>query len=96
MPAYVHINLRVLDESRQMALTSRFQKALALAGGRMLHFGQVAHVLEGDLSPLPMAGILEFPSVEQALAFYESPEYAPVKAERLEVQEARIFIVDAG
>ncbi len=48
------------------------------------------------MMPLPLAGIFEFPTLAEALAFYQSPEYAPIKAERDMAQEARIFVVDAG
>ena len=53
MPAYVHINLRVIDPAKQAALAPRFQAALQEAGGRILHFGRVAQVLEGEEAPLP-------------------------------------------
>jgi uncharacterized protein (DUF1330 family) len=96
MPAYVHINMRVIDPARQAALLPRFQAALQEAGGRILHFGPVAKVLEGDETPLPLAGIFEFPSLAAALAFYESERYAPIKAERRLAQEARMFVVDAN
>ena len=96
MPAYVHINMRVIDPARQAALLPRFQAALQEAGGRILHFGPVAKVLEGDETPLPLAGIFEFPSLAAALAFYESERYAPIKAERRLAQEARMFVVDAS
>jgi uncharacterized protein (DUF1330 family) len=96
MPAYVHVNLRIKDSAKQAALAPRFQAALQAAGGRILHFGPVVQMLEGDVSPLPMAGIFEFPTLADALAFYESSEYAPIKVERHEAQEARMFIVDAG
>jgi uncharacterized protein (DUF1330 family) len=96
MTAYVHINMRIKDPERQAALVPRFQAALQAAGGRILHFGPVAEVLEGNVEPLPLAGIFEFPSVADALAFYRSPEYAPIKVERDLAQEARMFIVDAG
>jgi len=56
----------------------------------------VAQMLEGDLVPLPLAGIFEFATLADALAFYQSPEYAPIKAEREAAQEARMFVVDAG
>jgi uncharacterized protein (DUF1330 family) len=95
MPAYVHVNLRVLDPAKQAALAPRFRDALTAAGGKILHFGPVAEVLEGD-APLPLAGVFEFPSLGQAIAFYNSEAYAPVKAARREAQEARMFIVDAG
>jgi uncharacterized protein (DUF1330 family) len=96
MPAYVHVNLRIKDPARQAALAPRFQAALQAAGGRILHFGPVAEVLEGDVTPLPLAGIFEFPTLADALAFYHSSEYAPLKLEREAAQEARMFVVDAG
>jgi uncharacterized protein (DUF1330 family) len=96
MPAYVHINLRVIDPTKQAALAPRFQAALQEAGGRILHFGRVAQVLEGDEAPLPMAGVFEFATLAQALAFYNSERYAPIKAERQEAQQARMFVVETG
>jgi uncharacterized protein (DUF1330 family) len=94
VPAYVQVNLRIIDAAKQAALLPSFQAALLKAGGRVLYFGRVAEVLEGNDVPLPMAGVFEFPSLAQALAFYNSEDYAPIKAERREAQEARMFIVD--
>ena len=96
MPAYVHVNLRVIDAAKQAALAPRFQQALHAAGGRILHFGPVRQILEGDGAPLPMAGVFEFPTLAEALAFYDSEAYAPIKAARREAQEARMFVVEAG
>ena len=96
MAAYVHVNLRIKDPARQAALVPSFKAALEAAGGRILHFGPVAQTLEGDVEPLPIAGIYEFATLADALAFYHSPEYAPIKAEREVAQEARMFVVEAG
>lgn len=96
MTAYVHVNLRVKDAAKQAELAPRFQAALEAAGGRIVHFGPVAQTLEGSIEALPLAGIFEFPSLADAMAFYQSPEYAPIKSERETAQEARIFVVDAG
>jgi uncharacterized protein (DUF1330 family) len=93
MPAFVHINLRVIDPARQASLAPRFRSALEEAGGKIVHFGAVTEVLEGEDAPLPYAGVFEFPTVEQALAFYHSEKYAPIKAERQLAQQARMFIV---
>ena len=95
MPAYVHINLRIIDPAKQAALAPRFQAALEEAGGRILHFGRVAQVMEGE-EPFPIAAVLEFPTLAQARAFYNSEAYAPIKAERAEAQQARIFMIEAG
>ena len=94
MPAYVHINLRVIDAAKQAALAPRFQEALIEAGGKMLFFGPVVQTLEGDEAPLPLAGVFEFPTLAQALAFYHSEQYAPIKVERQEAQYARMFVVE--
>lgn len=96
MPAYVHINLRVIDPAKQAALAPRFQAALQAAGGTILHFGPVAQVLEGDDMPFPLAGVFSFPSLAQALDFYNSETYAPIKAERREAQQARMFVVETS
>ena len=95
MPAYVHINLRVIDATKQSALAPRFQEALQEAGGKIQHFGRFARVLEGDEEPLPLAGVFEFPTLAQALAFYNSERYAPIKADRQEAQQASMFVVES-
>ncbi len=94
MPAYVHVNLRVIDSTKQAALAPRFLAVLKEAGGKILHFGPVVQTLEGDEAPLPLAGVFEFPTLAEALAFYNSERYAPIKAERREAQQARMFIVE--
>jgi uncharacterized protein (DUF1330 family) len=43
-----------------------------------------------------MAGVFEFPTLAQALAFYNSERYAPIKAERREAQQASMFVVETG
>lgn len=94
MAAYVHINLRVIDPARQASLAPRFQAALERAGGRIVHFGPVEDHLEGDVAPLPLAGVFAFRTLDDARAFYQSADYAPIKAERQEAQDARMFIVN--
>lgn len=94
MPAYVHVNIRVIDIAKQADLAPRFLAALKEAGGKILHFGPVAQVLEGDEVPLPLAGVFEFATLEEALAFYNSEKYAPIKADRRQAQDARMFVVE--
>jgi uncharacterized protein (DUF1330 family) len=43
-----------------------------------------------------LAGIFEFPTLAEALAFYESETYAPIKTERGLAQQAQMFVVDAA
>jgi uncharacterized protein (DUF1330 family) len=83
MPAYVHINLRIIDTDKQANLAPRFQVALQDAGGCILHSCPRARVLDGE-EPLPLAGVFEFSTLAQALAFYNSEAYVPTKTERSE------------
>lgn len=50
--------------------------------------------LEGDWLPPHGVVILEFPSVEQAKAWYHSPEYAPLRAERMAGDRWDIIVVE--
>ena len=93
MPAFVFVNFDVLDAERQAALQPRFQAALQRAGARIIAFGNVVDRLEGEIEPYQRAAVFEFPSLEAARAFYKSDDYAPLRAERAEIQRARMFIV---
>lgn len=43
-----------------------------------------------------MASVFEFSTLAQALAFYNSETYAPIKVERREAQQVQMFIVETG
>jgi uncharacterized protein (DUF1330 family) len=60
-------------------------------GGKVLVAGQ-PDTVEGDWKPERIA-IVEFPSVEQAMAWYYSPEYSALKKIR---ERAAIFNVILG
>jgi uncharacterized protein (DUF1330 family) len=56
---------------------------------------QRVEVLEGDWHPDLGVGILEFPSFEQAWAWYHSPEYAPLRALRMAtIPQQDVILVD--
>jgi uncharacterized protein (DUF1330 family) len=76
-----------------------FQEYIQLAGpvlthygGKVLAAGGTSETLEGDWHPNELA-ILEFASVEQALRWYHSDEYAPVKNIRLKTAHTRLVLV---
>jgi uncharacterized protein (DUF1330 family) len=52
-------------------------------GGRYLARTTKIEKIEGERKPLPMVIILEWPSKETAVAFYESEEYRPYRQKRL-------------
>jgi uncharacterized protein (DUF1330 family) len=81
MAGYILLDLEITDPEG-------FQEYLKLAGptvkqygGKVLVGGAVPENLEGDWHPR-LFSIGEFESVEQALRWYNSEEYAPAKAHR--------------
>jgi uncharacterized protein (DUF1330 family) len=92
MTAYVLIDLEITDPQG-------FQEYLKLAaptvrqyGGKAIVGGATSQTLEGDWRP-HLLSIGEFASVEQALRWYHSEEYAPAKALRLRTTNSQAIVV---
>ena len=60
--------------------------------GKVLVGGAMSQTLEGDWRP-NLLSIGEFASVEQALRWYRSDEYAPAKELRLRVTNSKAIVV---
>ena len=73
----------------------RIEQTMAPYGGRYLRLREhPMEVLEGDWRPPLGMGMIEFPSVEQARAWYRSPEYAPLLAWRKARGRFDLLLVD--
>ena len=75
MPAYLISDVTVRNPEAFETYRTRAAKAIARYGGRYLVRGGDIQLLEGQWEPR-MLVIVEFPSMEQARAWYKSPEYA--------------------
>ena len=93
MPAYVVIDVEVTDPETYERYKPLAPPVIAAYGGRYLARGGRTDVLEGDWAPT-RAVILEFPSVEKARAWWESPEYAAAKALRQSSTRTRMVVVE--
>ena len=78
----------VFDEYRKLSSAT-----VAQCGGRFLARGGAAETLEGDWSPRRVV-MLEFPSMERARAWLDSPEYAPARRLRQRSANSRIIVVE--
>lgn len=78
MPAYVINDMEVTDPQLFEEYKKLSPATVAQYGGRFLARGGRIDKLEGDWSPRRLV-ILEFPSVQQAQAWIDSPEYAPAR-----------------
>jgi uncharacterized protein (DUF1330 family) len=93
MAAYLIANLDVRDEAKFDTYREQVPAVIAKFGGRYLVRGGAVDSREGDLK-LKRLVILEFPFMEAARAFYESPEYAPLLRMRLDSAESDLVLVD--
>lgn len=92
-PAYLVVDARSSDPVAIQHYRELAQKAVAQYGGRYLVRGAPYEVLEGDWRPERLV-ILEFPSREDALRFYDSPEYREAREARAGISSFDMLLVE--
>ena len=93
MPAYVIVNVTVKDQARYEEYKRLATPTVSAYGGRYVARGGAVDVREGGWSPSRLV-VLEFPDVERARAWWESPEYAPAKAVRQSCADTELVITN--
>lgn len=93
MPAYVIVEITVhnpeeYEEYKKLSLPS-----LAPFGGKFIARGGQVVTLEGDWHPERMV-ILEFPSGEKALEWWNSNVYAKAKVIRQQTASTKMIVVE--
>jgi uncharacterized protein (DUF1330 family) len=96
MPVFVIADVReVRDLETLLEYRRRNTDAVANHGGRFVIRGGESEVLEGDW-PTQRIVMIEFPDAGAARAWWESEEYAPLKAMRREASETNIVLVEGA
>ena len=95
MTAYVIVDIKVLDPAGYEEYKKLAPAAVKLFGGKYLARGGLNETLEGDWRANRLV-ILEFPTVEQAKAWLNSPEYAPARALRHKYAKTNMVVVDGA
>jgi uncharacterized protein (DUF1330 family) len=93
VPAYVVANIDVTDADGYRGYIDGVPDTIAAYGGRYIARGGEVEVLEGDWRPSRLV-IVEFPTIEQARAWYHSEEYQPVKAVRIAHADSELVLTD--
>lgn len=93
MPAYVVVEIEIQDAQTYERYKQLAPPTIALYGGRYLARGGATEALEGSWQPKRFV-ILEFPSTQQARAWWGSPEYAPAKALRQASTQTDMLLVE--
>ena len=93
MPAYIVVEIDVVDHERFETYRQIVPASVAAYGGKYLVRGGKVQTLEGTWTPKRFV-VLEFPSVERAKAWYNSPEYAEARALRQECARSQIIVAE--
>lgn len=93
MAAYVIADIDITDPTAYEEYRQKVPATIARYGGRYLARGGRVEPLEGGWSPKRIA-MLEFPSLEEALTWYRSPEYQPLVKIRQKASRGRLLVVE--
>ncbi len=93
MKCYAIVQLNIHDESWIAGYGAPVTALVAKHGGRYLARTTDIRRLEGDGEPPNFVAVLEFPSHEAAMAFYDDPEYQPHLEARLGGAEGQFLFV---
>ena len=93
MSAYVIVQVDVKDPTRYEDYKKMVPPSLEKFGGRFIVRGGKTHTLEGDWAPKRFV-MVEFPSVEQAKAWWHSPEYRAARDLRWATAESQMIIAE--
>ena len=93
MPAYLIADIEITDPLRYDEYKKRVPAVIAAHGGRYLARGGASEVLEGTWWPKRSA-IIEFPSVASLRAFWESPEYQPLREIRERSAKSNLVVFE--
>jgi len=93
MKGYVIANVSVEDAAGYEGYRSQTAAIIEKYGGRFLVRGGAIEVKEGEPGIARLV-ILEFPSVEAARIFYDSPEYQAVLPIRLDTANSTLVIAE--
>ena len=78
MSAYLVVEIEITDPDNYEEVKKLTPATIKRFGGKYLARGGKTETLEGDWQPKRLV-ILEFNDMDQAKAWWNSPEYAPIK-----------------
>jgi uncharacterized protein (DUF1330 family) len=95
MAAYVIGEIEVTDPAPYEEYRKQVLAVVTKYGGKFIVRGGRVESMEGGWAPKRIVA-LEFPSMEQALKWYRSPEYAPLIKLRQKAAQGKLIIVEGA
>ncbi len=93
MTAYLIADVEVLDAVAYEEYRQKVPATIAAYGGRYIARGGATEVLEGSWSPKRCV-LLEFPSMARLKAWWDSPEYVPLRAIRQRATRSNLIVTE--
>lgn len=93
MPAYVMVDVNITDPARYEDYKKLTPDIVGSYGRKFIVCGGTTEVLEGDGRPGRVV-VLEFPDMEKAKAWYDSPEYTEAKKIGFESSSGKMMLVE--
>ena len=94
MTAYCIFDAEIFDESWIPEYVARITPLYERHGGKCIARSRKAIQLEGDRKPQSLISIIEFPSKDAALAWYNDPDFAPLLKMRRAGSVAQGFLIE--
>ena len=95
MSAYIIARVRVTDPEHYPDYTAHTPGTIAQYGGRFIVRGGQTETLEGPAEDRRLV-VIEFESMEQAKAWYNSPEYQAIVPIRWAAAESESILVEGA
>ncbi len=92
MTAYIVGDIEINDPEAYEEYRAKVPAVIAAHGGRYLVRGGAVEALEGDWMPKRTV-ILEFPDMESLKAFWNAPDYLPLRAIRQKASSGRLVAI---
>ena len=95
MPAYVIAEVEITNADGYKEYAAQVPATVQQYGGRFIVRGGKSQVLEGEW-PERRRVVIEFPSVEAARKWWDSPEYQKPKALRRANSKGRLLLIEGA
>ena len=93
MAAYVIADVTVTDQGLMDEYRKLVPATVTAYGGKFVVRGGAHQKVEGDWTPTRLV-LIEFPSMDHARRWYDSPEYREPKAMRIKAGRTNLIFVD--
>lgn len=95
MAAYVIAEIEVTDQASYDEYRKQVPATVEKHGGRFIARGGKVEALEGGWAPKRLV-LLEFPTMQKALGWYRSAEYAPLIKLRQRASRGKLVAVEGA